>query len=281
MNNDLDIVKIYISEATSQPLLTAEEEQELSKQMENGNAEARQKLVDSNLRLVVYIARKYTNHGLPLLDLIQEGNVGLMTAADKYSYTYNCRFSTYAFNWIKSSILRALNQQNQAIRIPVYMVDKINQLRQARQAFIADNYREPTIAELAKVTTFSMEEIAGMMAYMAETTVSLDAPVDDGDGDSDSTLGAFIKDENNIDPALCYEKTDMNTILNEVLATLNERECDIIKMHFGIGYTRPLTLDEIGKKYSISKERVRQIETLTLKKLRNPARSSRLVEYVK
>lgn len=272
---EINSTEMYLNEITSINLLSQEREQELGQKILKGDARAKQELVTANLRLVVSVAKKYTNHGLSLLDLIQEGNIGLMVAADKFDVTRNYKFSTYAYYWIKTYISRAVDNQARNIRIPCYMVEKLNKFKRTEQDFIQSNGRSPSDKELAKLLNSSIKDVRAMREYFADT-VSLDTPIGD---DEDATVGSFVEDTNG-NPMDAYEEQDMNTILNKVLDTLPARDADVLRMRFGIGIEKPLTLEEVGKKYHITRERVRQIEAEALKKMRNPVRASCLAEYI-
>jgi RNA polymerase primary sigma factor len=272
----VDCIKQFLREAGEQKRLSAEEEQAVAEKVKDGDAAAREELINCNLRLVVSIAKKYTGHGVDLMDLIQEGVQGLMTAVEKYDTSYGYKFSTYAFNWIKSYVSRAVTQQGRAIRIPVYMTEKISKYKKTVQELTAKYSKEPTSAQVAKAMGISVQEVEDMHSYLADT-LSLDTPVGD---EEDTTLGSFVEDDNNTNPADKYEMTSMRVTLAEVLDTLPEREAGVLKMRFGIGYTRPMTLEEVGKEYHITKERVRQVEATALKKMRNPMRASKLVDFI-
>ena len=268
-------LKIYLNEINQIPLLSAEEEKELTTKAAQGDSAAKEKLINSNLKLVVSIAKKFQDNGISFLDLIQEGNIGLMTAIDKFDNSLGYRFSTYAYYWIKTTISRAVNQQNRSIRIPVYMVEKLSKYKKIEQELSQKYNREPTENEIAEKMDISAKEVRELKEYLSDT-VSLDAPIGD---DKEDSFGSFVEDNSNGNPADNYEREDMNKILLKVLDTLPEREAGILKMRFGIGYSSPLTLEEVGKRYSLTKERVRQIESSALKKMRNPIRANKLRDY--
>ena len=268
-------LKIYLNEINQIPLLSAEEEKELTTKAAQGDSAAKEKLINSNLKLVVSIAKKFQDNGISLLDLIQEGNIGLMTAIDKFDNSLGYRFSTYAYYWIKTTISRAVNQQNRSIRIPVYMVEKLSKYKKIEQELSQKYNREPTDSEIAEKMDISAKEVRELKEYLSDT-VSLDAPIGD---DKEDSFGSFVEDNSNGNPADNYEREDMSKILLKVLDTLPEREAGILKMRFGIGYNAPLTLEEVGKRYSLTRERVRQIEASALKKMRNPVRASKLRDY--
>lgn len=268
-------LKIYLDEINCIPLLSAEEEKELTTKAAQGDSAAKEKLINANLKLVVSIAKKYQGNGIPLLDLIQEGNIGLMTAIEKFDSSLGYRFSTYAYYWIKTTISRAVNQQNRSIRIPVYIVEKLSKYKKIEQELSQKYNREPTENEIAEKMDISVKEIRELKEYLSDA-VSLDAPIGE---DKEDSFGSFVEDSSNGNPADNYEKEDMSKILLKVLDTLPEREAGILKMRFGIGYSSPLTLEEVGKRYSLTRERVRQIESSALKKMRNPIRANKLRDY--
>lgn len=268
-------LKIYLNEINQIPLLSAEDEKELAIKAAQGDSAAKEKLINSNLKLVVSIAKKFQGNGISFLDLIQEGNMGLIAAIDKFDTSLGYRFSTYAYYWIKTTISRAVNQQNRSIRIPVYMVEKLSKYKKIEQELSQKYNREPTENEIAEKMDISVKEIRELKEYLSDT-VSLDAPIGE---DKEDSFGSFVEDSSNGNPADNYEKEDMSKILLKVLDTLPEREAGILKMRFGIGYSSPLTLEEVGKRYSLTRERVRQIESSALKKMRNPIRANKLRDY--
>lgn len=268
-------LKIYLNEINQIPLLSAEDEKELAIKAAQGDSAAKEKLINSNLKLVVSIAKKFQGNGISFLDLIQEGNMGLITAIDKFDTSLGYRFSTYAYYWIKTTISRAVNQQNRSIRIPVYMVEKLSKYKKIEQELSQKYNREPTENEIAEKMDVSVKEIRELKEYLSDA-ISLDAPIGE---DKEDSFGSFVEDSSNGNPADNYEKEDMSKILLKVLDTLPEREAGILKMRFGIGYSSPLTLEEVGKRYSLTRERVRQIESSALKKMRNPIRASKLRDY--
>lgn len=268
-------LKIYLNEINQIPLLSAEEEKELTIKAAQGDSAAKEKLINSNLKLVVSIAKKFQGNGISFLDLIQEGNIGLIAAIDKFDTSLGYRFSTYAYYWIKTTISRAVNQQNRSIRIPVYMVEKLSKYKKIEQELSQKYNREPTENEIAEKMDISVKEIRELKEYLYDA-VSLDAPIGE---DKEDSFGSFVEDSSNGNPADNYEKEDMSKILLKVLDTLPEREAGILKMRFGIGYSSPLTLEEVGKRYSLTRERVRQIESSALKKMRNPIRANKLRDY--
>lgn len=268
-------LKIYLNEINQIPLLSAEDEKELAIKAAQGDSAAKEKLINSNLKLVVSIAKKFQGNGISFLDLIQEGNIGLIAAIDKFDTSLGYRFSTYAYYWIKTTISRAVNQQNRSIRIPVYMVEKLSKYKKTEQELSQKYNREPTENEIAGKMDTSVKEIRELKEYLSDA-ISLDAPIGE---DKEDSFGSFVEDSSNGNPADNYEKEDMSKILLKVLDTLPEREAGILKMRFGIGYSSPLTLEEVGKRYSLTRERVRQIESSALKKMRNPIRANKLRDY--
>lgn len=268
-------LKIYLNEINQIPLLSAEDEKELAIKAAQGDSAAKEKLINSNLKLVVSIAKKFQGNGISFLDLIQEGNIGLIAAIDKFDTSLGYRFSTYAYYWIKTTISRAVNQQNRSIRIPVYMVEKLSKYKKTEQELSQKYNREPTENEIAGKMDISVKEIRELKEYLSDA-ISLDAPIGE---DKEDSFGSFVEDSSNGNPADNYEKEDMSKILLKVLDTLPEREAGILKMRFGIGYSSPLTLEEVGKRYSLTRERVRQIESSALKKMRNPIRANKLRDY--
>lgn len=268
-------LKIYLNEINQIPLLSAEDEKELAIKAAQGDSAAKEKLINSNLKLVVSIAKKFQGNGISFLDLIQEGNIGLIAAIDKFDTSLGYRFSTYAYYWIKTTISRAVNQQNRSIRIPVYMVEKLSKYKKIEQELSQKYNREPTESEVAEKMDISVKEIRELKEYLSDA-ISLDAPIGE---DKEDSFGSLVEDSSNGNPADNYEKEDMSKILLKVLDTLPEREAGILKMRFGIGYSSPLTLEEVGKRYSLTRERVRQIESSALKKMRNPIRANKLRDY--
>lgn len=270
-----DSVKMYLREIGTIDLLTQEEEIELAKRVEAGDAEAKQKLINANLRLVVSIAKKYTGQGLLFLDLIQEGNTGLIRAAEKFDYTKGFKFSTYATWWIKQGITRAIADQSRTIRVPVHMVETIYKVKKVSRMLMQDLGRRPTEEEVAEKTGIPIENIMAIRKY-SQIPLSLEMPI--GDEES-SQLGDFIEDKNLEAP----DTVTMRNILREELLRsmdiLTEREQMILKLRFGFDDGRPRTLEEVGKVYNVTRERIRQIEEKALRKLRHPARRSRLESF--
>ena len=266
----INSVRDYMNEIAKIPLLTADEEVSLS---EAGDVDA---LVEHNLRLVVSIAKRYQGKGLPLLDLIQEGNIGLMTAAQKYDASKGFRFSTYATYWIKQALSRALMSQSRNIRIPVHIISEVNKMNKMITWYVNEYGEEPSDDILAEMCQKSVEEIQELKEK-SQNTVSLNAIVGD---EEDTELGDFIADEEIITPYKNAENAMLKDALNNILGTISDREAKVIKMRFGLDNDEPMTLEEVGKELGVTKERIRQIEGLALKKLRNPIRSGSLKEYL-
>ena len=271
-----DPVKMYLKDIGKVPLLTQEQEIELAKRMAEGDEDAKRQLSESNLRLVVSIAKRYVGRGMLFLDLIQEGNFGLMKAVEKFDYTKGFKFSTYSTWWIRQSITRAIADQARTIRIPVHMYETINKQKKVTRDLFQQLGREPSIEEIAKAMDMPIEKVIDIQK-ISQDTVSLDTPVGE---EEDSTLGTFIQDENAISPADSASIMMLKEQLMEVLATLTPREQKVIMLRYGIedGHTR--TLEDVGKEFSVTRERIRQIEAKALKKLRQPSRSKKLRDYV-
>ena len=268
-------VKLYMKEAGSYALLTKEEEEKLAKAFAAGDMLAREALVNHNLRLVISIAKHYMGRGLVLLDLIQEGNCGLMKAVDKFEVEKGFRFSTYATFWIKQAISRAIMEQSRNIRMPVYTIEMMSKVKKAERDLEQQFGREARIEEVAKYLDMKVEKVKEIYSWMKDTT-SLDIAVGE---DDDTTIGSFVEDEVAADRFSSVEKKERTKAIDTVLGTLNERERFIIERRFGIGVSRPRTLEEVGNELNISKERVRQIEAAALRKLRNPRRAKVLKEF--
>lgn len=269
-------VKIYLKQAAKYSILTCEEEFELAKAALNGDLHARNELVNHNLRFVVSIAKKYMGRGLSLLDLIQEGNLGLLTAVDKFDIEKGFRFTTYASFWIKQSISKAIKEQSRNIRIPVHVIELISSVRKAEKELGQILGREPKTIEIAKYLSLDIKKIKLAYEWMKDTS-SLDITIGD---DEDSTLANFIEDDSAISSFDEIEDNDRTAAIRNVLASLSERERFIIEHRFGIGLTRAETLEEVGGQLGLSKERVRQLETTALRKLRNPRRASLLKDFL-
>lgn len=270
----LDSINMYLKEIRQYPLLSTEQESELLKRIAKGDISARDRLVESNLRLVVSIAKKYQNSGLPLMDLIQEANIGLLIAIDKFEPNLGYRFSTYASWWIKQTISRALDNKAKIIRTPSYIVEDINKMRNAERALTITLGREPTETEIAKEMKITVEKVKILMNSCKEVS-SLDVSVDD---DEETSVGELIADTSLLTPEANVDSQVRSEILNTVLATLEDRESEVIKYRYGLMDGEPKTLEQVGNIYGLTKERIRQIEAKALCKLRNPLRAKMLRE---
>ncbi|MBO8128647.1 MAG: RNA polymerase sigma factor RpoD [Peptococcaceae bacterium] len=271
-----DPVRMYLKEIGRIPLLTSEEEVELAKRMEMGDEEAKRRLIEANLRLVVSIAKRYVGRGMLFLDLIQEGNLGLIKAVEKFDYRKGYKFSTYATWWIRQAITRAIADQARTIRIPVHMVETINKLIRASRQLLQELGREPTPEEIAKEMDISEEKVREIIK-IAQEPVSLETPIGE---EEDSHLGDFIEDQDAQAPADEASFTLLREQLNEVLKTLTEREQRVLRLRFGLDDGRARTLEEVGQQFGVTRERIRQIEAKTLRKLRHPSRSKKLKDYL-
>ena len=271
-----DPVRMYLKEIGKVPLLTAEEEIELAKRMEMGDEEAKRKLTESNLRLVVSIAKRYVGRGMLFLDLIQEGNLGLIKAVDKFNWRKGFKFSTYATWWIRQAITRSIADQARTIRIPVHMVETINKLMRIQRQLLQEYGREPTPAEIAAEMDLSEEKVREILK-IAQEPVSLETPIGE---EEDSHLGDFIPDEEVPAPPNATAYAMLKEQLDEVLGTLTEREQKVLKLRFGLEDGRARTLEEVGKQFDVTRERIRQIEAKALRKLRHPSRSKKLKDYL-
>ena len=271
-----DPVRVYLREIGKIPLLTYEEELELSKRILEGDEEAKQKLAESNLRLVVSIAKKYVGRGMLFLDLIQEGNMGLIKAVEKFDYTKGFKFSTYATWWIRQAITRAIADQARTIRIPVHMVETINKLIRTSRHLLQQLGREPTPEEIAKELEMPVEKVIEIQK-IAQDPVSLETPIGEED---DSHLGDFIPDDDSPAPHDSAAYTLLKEQLEEVMNTLTPREAKVLKLRFGLEDGKARTLEEVGKEFMVTRERIRQIEAKALRKLRHPSRSKRLRDYM-
>ncbi|MGI6021261.1 MAG: RNA polymerase sigma factor RpoD [Lachnospiraceae bacterium] len=271
-----DPVRMYLKEIGKVPLLTAEEEIELAQRMENGDMEAQKKLAEANLRLVVSIAKRYVGRGMLFLDLIQEGNLGLIKAVEKYDWRKGFKFSTYATWWIRQAITRAIADQARTIRIPVHMVETINKLIRISRQKLQELGREPTPEEIAEVMGISVEKVREIQKISQEP-VSLETPIGE---EEDSHLGDFIQDDKVPTPADSAAFTLLKQQLNEVLDTLTEREQKVLRLRFGLDDGRSRTLEEVGKTFNVTRERIRQIEAKALRKLRHPSRSRKLKDFL-
>ena len=271
-----DPVRMYLKEIGKVPLLTAEEEIELAKKMEQGDEDAKKRLAEANLRLVVSIAKRYVGRGMLFLDLIQEGNLGLIKAVEKFDYRKGYKFSTYATWWIRQAITRAIADQARTIRIPVHMVETINKLIRVSRQLLQELGREPTPEEIAEEMDMSVERVREILKISQEP-VSFETPIGE---EEDSHLGDFIQDDNVPVPADAAAFTLLKEQLVEVLGTLTEREQKVLRLRFGLDDGRARTLEEVGKEFNVTRERIRQIEAKALRKLRHPSRSRKLKDYL-
>ena len=271
-----DPVRMYLKEIGKVPLLSAEEEIELAKRMENGDQEAKKRLAEANLRLVVSIAKRYVGRGMLFLDLIQEGNLGLIKAVEKFDYRKGYKFSTYATWWIRQAITRAIADQARTIRIPVHMVETINKLIRVSRQLLQELGREPLPEEIAEEMNLPVERVREILKISQEP-VSLETPIGE---EEDSHLGDFIQDDNVPVPADAAAFTLLKEQLVEVLGTLTEREQKVLRLRFGLDDGRARTLEEVGKEFNVTRERIRQIEAKALRKLRHPSRSRKLKDYL-
>ena len=271
-----DPVRMYLKEIGKVPLLSPDEEIELAKKIELGDEEAKKKLAESNLRLVVSIAKRYAGRGMQLLDLIQEGNLGLIKAVEKFDYRKGYKFSTYATWWIRQAITRAIADQARTIRIPVHMVETINRLVRTQRQLVQKLGREATPEELAKELDMPVERVREIMK-ISQDPVSLETPIGE---EEDSHLGDFIQDNNVEVPADAATYTLLHEQLMDVLSTLTEREQKVLRLRFGLDDGRPRTLEEVGRQFNVTRERIRQIEAKALRKLRHPSRSKILKDYL-
>lgn len=271
-----DPVRMYLKEIGKVPLLSSDEEIELAKKIELGDEEAKKKLAESNLRLVVSIAKRYAGRGMQLLDLIQEGNLGLIKAVEKFDYRKGYKFSTYATWWIRQAITRAIADQARTIRIPVHMVETINRLVRTQRQLVQKLGREATPEELAKELDMPVDRVREIMK-ISQDPVSLETPIGE---EEDSHLGDFIQDDNVEVPADAATYRLLHEQLMDVLSTLTEREQKVLRLRFGLDDGRPRTLEEVGRQFNVTRERIRQIEAKALRKLRHPSRSKILKDYL-
>ncbi len=271
-----DPVRMYLKEIGRVPLLTGEEEIELAIRMQNGEEDAKRRLAEANLRLVVSIAKRYVGRGMLFLDLIQEGNLGLIKAVEKFDYTKGFKFSTYATWWIRQAITRAIADQARTIRIPVHMVETINKLIRISRQLLQELGREPLPEEIAKEMDISVERVRDIMK-IAQEPVSLETPIGE---EEDSHLGDFIEDEDAPAPAEAASFILLKEQLEEVLETLTPREMKVLRLRFGLDDGRARTLEEVGQEFGVTRERIRQIEAKALRKLRHPSRSKKLKDYL-
>ena len=270
-----DPVRMYLKEIGQVRLLSADEEIELAKRVSEGDKAAKDKLTEANLRLVVSIAKKYSGRGLHILDLIQEGNTGLIRAVDKFDYTKGNKFSTYATWWIRQAITRAIADQARTIRVPVHMVEVINKATRCNRKLVQELGREPTLEEIAAELNLPIEKIIEANRTAADT-LSLDMPVGD---EEDTTIGSFVEDDNTPSPADATSNTLLAEALTEILGTLTEREADVLRMRFGMYDGRTHTLEEVGQIFGVTRERIRQIENKAIRKLRHPSRAKKIRDF--
>ena len=270
-----DPVRMYLKEIGQVKLLSAEEEVELAKRVSEGDQEAKNKLTEANLRLVVSIAKKYSGRGLHILDLIQEGNTGLIRAVDKFDWTKGNKFSTYATWWIRQAITRAIADQARTIRVPVHMVEVINKATRCNRKLVQELGREPTVEEIAAELNLPVEKIIEANRTAADT-LSLDTPVGD---EEDTSIGSFVEDERTPGPADATSNALLAEALKEILDTLTEREADVLRMRFGMYDGRTHTLEEVGQIFGVTRERIRQIENKAIRKLRHPSRAKRIRDF--
>ena len=271
-----DPVKVYLKEIGRVPLLSSEEEIDLAIRIANGDVQAKQRLSEANLRLVVSIAKRYLGRGMQFLDLIQEGNLGLIKAVDKFDYTKGFKFSTYATWWIRQAITRAIADQARTIRIPVHMVETINKVKKVQSQLLHQNGHEPTPDEIADELDLPVDKVREIMR-VAQEPVSLETPIGE---EEDSHLGDFIPDDGAPAPADAASHTMLREQLSDVLSTLTPREEKVLRLRFGLEDGRTRTLEEVGKEFNVTRERIRQIEAKALRKLRHPSRSRKLKDYL-
>ena len=271
-----DPIREYLKEIGSIPLLTPEEESDLARRKSEGDVEAGRRLVEANLRLVVSIAKRYTGRGMSFLDLVQEGNLGLMKAVEKFDYAKGYRLSTYATWWVKQSITRSLADQSRTIRLPVHMVEAVNKIRRAQRSLSVKLGREPSMEEVAEEVNMSEKRVTELIQASGDT-VSLETPVGDEEG---SNLGDFVADDTNASTEDKAESFLLREEIDSMLQGLNPRERDVIILRFGLETGHPLTLEEVGKRFNVTRERIRQIETAALRKLRNPSKSKKIRDFL-
>ena len=270
-----DPVRMYLKEIGQVKLLTADEEIELAKRVSEGDKAAKDRLTEANLRLVVSIAKKYSGRGLHILDLIQEGNTGLIRAVDKFDYTKGNKFSTYATWWIRQAITRAIADQARTIRVPVHMVEVINKATRCNRKLVQELGREPTLEEIAADLNLPIDKIIEANRTAADT-LSLDMPVGD---EEDTTIGSFVEDDNTPGPVDATSNAMLSEALTEILGTLTEREADVLRMRFGMYDGRTHTLEEVGQIFGVTRERIRQIENKAIRKLRHPSRAKKIKDF--
>ena len=271
-----DPIREYLKEIGSIPLLSAQEEYDLARKKAEGDTDAQKQLVQANLRLVVSIAKHYTGRGMSFLDLVQEGNIGLMRAVEKFDYTKGYRLSTYATWWVKQAITRALADQSRTIRLPVHMVETVNRIRRAQRNLSVSLGREPSVDELAENLGMTRRRVTELLQASGDT-VSLETPVGDEDG---SSLGDFVADDSNESTEDKAESFLLREEIDEMLKGLSPREREVIILRFGLETGKPMTLEEVGKRFNVTRERIRQIETAALRKLRNPSKSKKVRDFL-
>ena len=271
-----DPIREYLKEIGSIPLLSAQEEYDLARKKAEGDTDAQKQLVEANLRLVVSIAKHYTGRGMSFLDLVQEGNIGLMRAVEKFDYTKGYRLSTYATWWVKQAITRALADQSRTIRLPVHMVETVNRIRRAQRNLSVSLGREPSVDELAENLGMTRRRVTELLQASGDT-VSLETPVGDEDG---SSMGDFVADDSNESTEDKAESFLLREEIDEMLKGLSPREREVIILRFGLETGKPMTLEEVGKRFNVTRERIRQIETAALRKLRNPSKSKKVRDFL-
>lgn len=272
-----DPVRMYLKEIGRISLLNREDEIRLAQEVEAGSAKAKKDLIDANLRLVVSIAKKYIGRGMTFLDLIQEGNKGLIRAVEKYDWTKGFKFSTYATWWIRQAITRSIADQARTIRIPVHMVETINKLMRTSRRLMQDLGREPTPEEIGEKMELEPDKVREILK-ISQNTTSLETPV--GDGEDDSTLGDFIADDKQDSPYDTTSKQMLSENVEEVLRALSDREAKVLRMRFGLAGNRTMTLEEVGKEFGVTRERIRQIEAKALRKLKHPSKRKKLQDFL-
>ena len=271
-----DPVRMYLKEIGTVPLLSADEEMELAKKKAEGDEQAKERLIEANLRLVVSIAKRYTGRGMSFLDLVQEGNLGLIKGVEKFDYTKGYKLSTYATWWIRQSVTRALADQARTVRVPVHMVETINKMSKMQRKLTLELGYEPSVAELAEALDMSEDKVMEIM-QIAREPASLETPIGEED---DSNLGDFVADNNIVTPEGNVESVMLREHIDALLGDLKERERQVIVLRFGLEDGHPRTLEEVGKEFNVTRERIRQIEAKALRKLRNPVRSKRIRDFL-